>query len=179
MKTFENANTQEVLDALLNSDQTLNALGIGTAAIIQGFVGTVEKIAFDEVAGQGIQKRTDDQEIRIVGIKEPVKLAAKGEYPSSLFLIFEGGARKLAIPALFQSPKSVITFSDGTEVSCSKMTGKQWKSLVGTTIECTAAYADESNPLPRPSRKANAVQGETEMRAARVYTFSVIADAKP
>lgn len=173
-KTFEGANNKQVLDTLLNSNQTLNAMGIGTAAIVAGFVGTVEDIRFDEVAGLGIQKRQDDQEIRIVGIPEPVKLAAKGEYPTSLFLIFEGGARKLAIPALFQSPKSSITLADGTEKSCTKMVGTDWKALIGKTLECTNASSDEANMLPRPSRKAGAVQGETEMRPSRVYNFTVV-----
>jgi len=176
-KSFESANTNEVLDALLNSDQTLNSLGIGTAAIVQGFIGKVEAIRFDEVSGTGIKARTDNQTIRIQGVAAEVKLAEKGENPVSFFLIFEGGARKIAIPALFQNPKSSITDFNGVETECMKMTGKQWKALIGATIECTLANADDTIMIPKPSRRASAEVGETEMKPSRVYQFKVTAEA--
>ncbi len=168
---LDNANAV-LLKKFAESDLTLNALGIGTAAITQGFVGKVDDIRFDAVTGTGISARQDAQQINVPGMDAGVTIAEEGQNPASLFLMFEGGVRKLAIPALLQSPKSKITLADGSVLKCNEMSGKQWFALIGKTIKCEQAGQDDEIMIPRVPRFAKP-GADLISRAARYYEFTV------
>lgn len=165
-----------LLEVFKTSKQTLNSLGIGTAAIVTGFVGKIDDIRFDIVAGTGITNRADDQVINVPG-QDPVIVAEKGQAPVSLFMLFDGGVRKLALPALFQSPKSTIKLTDGETIKCTDMSGEQWFGLIGSTIRCDHAGQDEDLMIPRVQRFA-AVGAPLVSQPARYYTFTVTAKAE-
>lgn len=164
---------ESLLEVFKTSKKTLNSLGIGTAAIVGGFVGTIDDIRFDIVAGTGITERADAQRINVPG-RDPVTVAEAGDAPVSLFMMFDGGVRKLAIPALFQSGKSFIKSLDGTKVKCNEMSGEQWFALIGSTVKCDHAGQDEDLMIPRVQRFA-AVGSPLVAQPARYYEFSVIA----
>lgn len=159
----------KAIDTFLKSDLNFQGAGFGSQAINAGFIGKVEKIDLVEVKGTGISKRSQPQIMNLV--TGALQVADKDEYSQALSLVFEGGARTLTINTLVAHPDSFITNADATTTNFVAMTGKQWASLVGKTIECVDAVNDEDRKIPRVKRFG--AEGETEMRATRKYEFKV------
>jgi hypothetical protein len=155
--------------AFLDSEDTFQGFGFGSQAINAGFVGKVEKFEMTPVQGAGISKRQDPQ---VLNLKSgAVTVAEKDDNSTAPSLVFEGGARQLTINTLVAHPDSALTLADGTTVNFVKMTGKQWKDLIGKTIECVEARNDEGRMIPRIKRYGQ--PGETELRPTRYYEFKV------
>jgi hypothetical protein len=160
-------NADKAMEAFLDSEDNFQGFGFGSQAISAGFVGKVEKLAFQEVAGAGVTERQDVQTINTkLG---SFQVAEKGDNSKAPALVFDGGVRSLTLNALVQHPESTITIDGGDPLPFMKLTGKQWKSLIGYTLECTESDNDVARQIPRIKRYGK--PGELEMRPTRRYTF--------
>lgn len=168
MKKFENADVTAAINAFLESDKTIAASEFGSPSIGVGFTGVVEDYAYGEVSGPGTSVRTKDQGPQVIQVDgKNIVLAEVGKHSQALFMTFEGGARQLAMGALQQNPASTFTFEDQTELSCAKMTGKDWARLKGATIELVETHTDPTKPVTRTQN------GQQVNRPSRVYKFVV------
>lgn len=162
---------EEAIAAFLGSTDNFQGFGFGSQAINAGFVGKVEKFEMTAVEGPGISVRRDPQQLNLKGGSKII--AEKGDASRAPSIVFEGGARQITLNTLVAHPQSFITLLDGTVHNFVKMPGTAWKALIGTTIECVTAEADENLKVPRIKRYSDS--NETELRPVRKYEFKVVA----
>ena len=160
---------------VLKSKKSLNSLGIGTGAMIAGFVGKVTSFEFDEVDGARTVKRTNDQIMVIDG--KPLVVAKKGENAVAFYMVFDDGGKRITTTLLEQNPKSTIDLGEGPK-AFSSFVGEDWSALTGKVIRCDYAARDtDAAPISRLTgelRDGVAVQAP---QAPMLYKFSVVAEA--
>lgn len=169
-----------VANVLLKSKKGLNSLGIGTGAMIAGFVGTVTGFEFGPVEGARTVLRNNDQIIKIDGVD--VVIAAKGEPAQAFYMVFDGGSKRVATTLLEQNLNSAIKIgSDWRKFS--EFVGEDYGNLIGTTIKCSHAARDmEAAPIQRivgSDAQGNAVMGAQQPMLFKFETVAAAAPAAP
>lgn len=154
-------------DTLLTSDKPLNASGIGTGAMIAGFVGTITGYEFGPVQGARTVKRNNKQTIKIGA--EEIVLADKGDDAQAFYMVFEGGSKRVTTTLLEQHPSSFIVIA-GEKKYFSKFVGADYGALKGKTIKCDYAAPDEqAAPIMRLTGAE--VNGAAEMKPKSPMEF--------
>lgn len=164
---------EEEVAKFLASDDSYVSYGFGSGALTVGFSGQIEALKPVVMTGGNLTKRVSNQRLALKsGL---IELPNKGGDSVTIALVFEGGARTIALGTLTQCPESTIDV-DGTIHQFNKMPGKVWAELVAkkATIECTKAQ-----PHPKMVRRIPQLQpdGKSEMieRSLNVYEFIVTA----
>lgn len=162
-------------ELLLKSNKPLNALGIGTGAMLQGYIGKVTGFEFDEVIGARTVPRTNDQVMIIDG--KSVVVAKKGEPAVAYYMVFEEGGKRITTTLLEQNANSTIDFGEGNVKKFSTFTGADWGNLTDKTLRCDYAARDtDAAPIARLTGEVKEGVAVLAPNAPMLYRFSVVAE---
>lgn len=163
--------------SILDSDKPLSSNGIGTGAMVAGYIGKVTGYEFGPVVGARTVKRNNDQTYKI-GDKI-VTVAEKGDDAIAFYMVFNDGAKRITTTLLEQNPNSTIKLPDG-EKKFSTFIGTDWKALIGKTIKCThAARDEEAAPISRLNGVVTEGVAQLSAQKPMLFHFELVADVPP
>jgi hypothetical protein len=165
----------KLTEEVLNSDKPLSANGIGTGAMIAGFVGKVTGFEWAPVTGARTVKRNNDQTLMIDG--KPIVVAKKGEDAIAFYMVFGEGTKRITTTLLEQNVNSTIDLGDGNVRKFSSFAGKDWKALTNKVLRCDFAARD-TNAAPIQRLNGVVTDGVAELAPQQpmLFKFTVLAD---